>query len=283
MLQVPNVVSLSDSREPPTGAVSQIQDLNLPPLHPLMNLTPHYRPIFLFLWALTPWLASSAVPSVVLESDQGALKTGGSGIANGNTKTLSFTSGTSYLQLTSVDLALVASVAGSFQVDFRLYSTAGSGEPQALLYTTSFTPSLTTNAAWYSLPISYALNPLTSYAFGFASPVSPPSSVSLSDPSAYIKWMNTLVHQPTNGSITGYQGFSNFDTQGYAYSSSTNVWIVTQANNNAFRLYAVPETPAGALSGLGLAGFGVYQLRRRWNRRPEGIPERAEHHDGSQN
>lgn len=275
MLNGPNVVSLSDSRKPPTGAVSQIQDLNLPPLHPLMNLTPHYRPIFLFLWALTPWLASSAVPSVVLESDQGALKPGGSGIADNNPKTLSFTSGTGYLQLTSVDLALIASIAGTYQVDFRLYSTAGSGEPQALLYTTSFTPSLTTNANWYSLPISYALNPLTSYAFGFASPIT--NSVNS------IKWMNTLVHEPTNGSITGYQGFSSFDTDGYAYDRSTNSWIATQANNNAFRLYAVPETPAGALSGLGLVGFGVYQLRRRWNRRPEGMPERAEHHDGSQN
>ena len=275
MLDGPNVVSLSDSRKPRAGAVLQIQDLNLPPSHPLMNLAPHYRPISLFLWALTPWLASSAVPSVVLESDQGGLKPGGSAIASDATKTLSFTSGTGYLQLTSVDLALIASIAGTYQVDFRLYSTAGSGEPQALLYTTSFTPSLTTNAAWYSLPISYALNPLTSYAFGFASPIT--TSVNS------IKWMNTLVHEPTNGSITGYQGFSSFDTQGYAYDRSTNSWIVTQANNNAFRLYAVPETPAGALSGLGLAGFGVYQLRRRWNRRPEGMPERAEHHDGSQN
>ena len=262
MLQVPNVVSLSDSREPPTGAVSQIQDLNLPPLHPLMNLTPHYRPIFLFLWALTPWLASSAVPSVVLESDQGPLKTGGSSIAKSNPKTLSFTSGTSYLQLTSVDLALVASVAGTFQVDFQLYSTAGSGEPQSLLYTTSFNPSLATNATWYSLPISYTLNPSTSYAFGFSSPVT-------NSPN-YIKWSNTQYHQPTTGSITGHEGFSNFDTDGYFYDPSTHVWTGTQANNNAFRLYAapVPESQAGPMMSLGLIALGVLEFSRRRNDRP---------------
>ena len=215
------------------------------------------RSIALILPALAPWLAFSAVPSLVLESDQGALKTGGSSIAANNPKTLSFTSGTSYLQLTSVDLALVASVAGTFQVDFQLYSTAGSGEPQSLLYTTSFNPSLATNATWYSLPISYTLNPSTSYAFGFSSPVT-------NSPN-YIKWSNTLYHQPTNGSITGYEGFSNFDTDGYFYGSSTNGWSSTQANNNAFRLYAasVPESQAAPVMSLSAIALGLWEFSRR--------------------
>ncbi|MFZ9855576.1 MAG: hypothetical protein ACO3I0_10710 [Limisphaerales bacterium] len=174
-----------------------------------------------------------------------------------------------------MDLALVASLAGTFQVDFQLYSTTASGAPQTLLYSTSFNPSLTTSSTWYSLPISYTLNPSTTYAFGFSAPITGSAS--------QVKWVNTLVWQPSTGSNVGYEGFSPYGADGYYFDNTTSLWTATGANNNAFRLYAVPETPAGALSGLGLAGFGVYQLRLRWNRRPEGIPERAEHHDGSQN
>lgn len=235
-----------------------------------MNCFLRPQSLAVILPALAPWLAFSAVPSLVLESDQGALRTGGSGIADNTPKTLSFTSGTSYLQLTSVDLALVAGVAGTFQVDFRLYSTSGSGEPQSLLYTTSFNPSLTTSSTWYSLPISYTLDPSTSYAFGFSAPVSISPSVSFPVPANYIKWVNTQYHQPTTGSITGHEGFSNFDTDGYFYDPSTHVWTGTQANNNAFRLYAapVPESQAGPMMSLGLIALGVLEFSRRRNDRP---------------
>ncbi|MFM7818509.1 MAG: hypothetical protein ACKPGI_16290, partial [Verrucomicrobiota bacterium] len=49
----------------------------------------------------------------------------------------------------------------------------------------------------------------------------------------------------------------------YSYDGTNWSWVSVTADN-AFRLYAVPEIPLGALSGLGLAAFGLYRLRRRW-------------------
>ena len=223
-------------------------------MHPF--IAPRFAVLSLML--LAPGLASAAVSTLVLQSDQnpldGSLRNGGSGIAAGEIKTLPFTSGTSFLELTSVELGLIASTAGSHQISFQLYSATSTGEPQTLLYSTTFTPTLTTLSAWYSLPISYTLNPSTTYAFGFA------ASSSLL-PDTAVKWSNTTnsVNPPL-----AYQGFGTIGTNGFVFSSIQNLWIQAAADNS-FRLYAVPETPAGALSGLGLVAIGAYRFRRRLN------------------
>ncbi len=227
-----------------------------------------HDPTLLLIPILTFWCTSSALAatgSIVLESNQsstpGSLRNGGSPIGDGDIKALPFTSGTGALDLTLVELGLVtssAATAGTYQVNFNLYSASATGVPQTLLYTASFTPSITSISAWYSLPISYSLTPSTAYAFGFEAIG---ASVNTD-----VKWSNTASPSlwPPLAS-NGYSGLGS-DAYGYDLVGAGRVWTA-KPTDNAFRLYAVPETTAGVLPGLGfgLATFGVLRLRRRRN------------------
>ena len=224
-----------------------------------MNCFVRPQAVAVIVSALAHTLAAAAVPGLVLESNQtpldGSLRTGGSTIAGGDIKTLPFTSGTSRLELSAVDMGLIGASNTNFQIDFLLYSTLGSGEPLTLLYTTSFTASLTTSSAWYSMPISYVLSPSTTYAFGFRSPVS--GAVT------QVKWANTANSTWPPLSSGGYSGFG---TDGYVEGTSNpgGGWGTT-GTANAFRLYAVPESPAGSMLPLSLVALGLYGLRRGRN------------------
>lgn len=227
-----------------------------------------HDPTRLLIPILTFWCTSSALAatgSIVLESNQsstpGSLRNGGTPIGFGDIKALPFTSGTGALDLTFVEVGLVtssAATAGTYQVNFNLYSASATGVPQTLLYTTSFTPSITATAAWFSLPVSYSLTPSTPYAFGFEALG---ASVKTD-----VKWANTAL--PSIWPPLASDGYSGLGSNGYAYEivGVGRIWNAGSADN-AFRLYAVPEATAGVLPGLGfgLATFGVLRLRRRRN------------------
>ena len=243
-----------------------------------MKLIVNHSSALLLIPALTFWCSSPALAAtgtIVLESNQspldGSMKDGGSAIGDGEIKVLPFTSGTSALDLTLVELGLVRldSVArpvpdGYYQINFNLYSASNTGEPQSLLYSTSFTPYITALPTWFTFPISYTLSPSTSYAFGLNAPTVGTNS--------WVKWSNTTNSLwPPIGS-QGYAGIG-ITNAGFLYTMvSSNTWgWVSSASDNAFRLYAVsgvPETSAGILPGfgLGLAAVGILRLRRRWDR-----------------
>lgn len=239
-----------------------------------MKPTLKHPPTLLLIPILTAWCAGSALaatPELVMESNQspldGSMKNGGSAIGDVYVKAVSFTSGTSALELVSVDLGLLRNsnptiaVDGNYQINFNLYSASATGEPQTLLYTTSFTPYLTGVSAWFSLPISYTLSASTPYAFGLVAPTAA-SAIT-------VKWANTTNSIWPPLTSHGYAGIG-VTNGGFALTEDTNGVLYWQASvsDNAFRLYAVPETSAGLLPGLGLglAAVGVHQLRRRRNR-----------------
>ncbi len=219
---------------------------------------------------------------VVLESNQasasGSLRSGGTAIAAGSIKVLPFISGTSALQLTAVDVALVAASAGSYQVEFRIYAANSlTGEPVTTtpgvaptpLYTAAFTPTLTTTSAWYSLSLNYTLNASTTYAFGFAVPGA--NAITFQETNL-VKWVNTAepsLWPPVASS--GYAGVGTnrltdaflwygFDGNG-TYLSAWE-WK-TASTDNAFRLYAAPEPASKLPFFLGLGAVGALQWRRR--------------------
>ncbi len=235
-----------------------------------------HDPALLLIPILTFWCTSSALAAtgtIVLESNQspldGSMRDGGSGIGGGEIKVLPFTSGTSGLELTAVELGLVRLNSanspvpdGNYQINFNLYSASNTGEPQSLLYSTSFTPYITAVSTWFTLPISYTLSPSTSYAFGLTAPTVGTDK--------WVKWSNTTNSLwPPIGSH-GYAGIG-VTNAGFVYwynpTNSSRSWV-SSSSDNAFRLYAIPETSAGVLPGLGLglAAIGVHRLRRRWDR-----------------
>ena len=201
--------------------------------------------------------------AVVLESNQtpldGALRNGGSGIGGGYIKVLPFVSGTSELQLSAVDVALLAANAGPHQIEFRIYAANSAGDPgtPTPLYTASFTPTLATTSAWYRLALNYTLAASTPYAFGF---VVPGPASTLAD-AFLVKWSNTVNSAwPPVGSY-GYAGIGTDRlTSAYAWNGSS--WVSNSADNG-FRLYSVPEVASKLPFFLGLGAVGALQWRRR--------------------
>ncbi len=211
--------------------------------------------------------------AVVLESNQtslgGALRDGGSTIGGGDLKLLPFVSGTSELKLAAVDVALIAVVAGSHQIEFRIYAANSAGDPvtptpgtlPTPLYTASFTPTLTTTSAWYRLALNYTLAASTPYAFGFVVP-GLASTASHADAHS-VTWSNTLNSAwPPSGSY-GYAGVgTDRSTSGYRWHDSS--WVQANASNG-FRLYSssVPEAASSASLLLGLGAMGALHRHRR--------------------
>jgi hypothetical protein len=224
------------------------------------------------LFACLPGLVRGGI---VLESNQnpfnGVLRNGGSSIAAGAIKVLPFISGTSGLQLQAVEVGLLAAFAGSYQVEFRLYSTTNTGEPLALLYSESFTPTLSTTSAWYSLALNYTLSASTQYALGFASPG---ALATYAADTEIVRWANTA--QTSLWPPRGYEGYSGVGTDrltsGYLYytdwdpnnQTSLNAWSWRSASSdNAFRLYAVSERASPLPFVLGLGAVSALHHRRR--------------------
>ncbi|MBM3900619.1 MAG: hypothetical protein FJ379_00785 [Verrucomicrobia bacterium] len=156
---------------------------------------------------------------------------------------------------------------GNYQINFNLYSASNTGAPQSLLYSTSFTPYLTAVSTWFTLPISYTLTPSTSYAFGLTAPGVGTNT--------WVKWSNTSNSIWPPIGFQGYAGIGITDSgSSYSYDGTNWSWVSVTANN-AFKLYAVqtiPESRGAVLSDLGLAAFGLYQLRRRRNASPRQDP-----------
>ena len=259
----------------PTGVPTETDPPPVLRTRPNMKSIVNHSSALLLIPALTFWCTSpalAATSTIVLESNQspldGSMRDGGSGIGGGEIKVLPFTSGTSWLELTSMELGLVRLNSanspvpdGNYQINFNLYSASNTGEPQTLLYSTSFTPYITAVSTWFTLPISYTLSPSTSYAFGLTAPTVGTAN--------WVKWSNTSNSLwPPIGS-QGYAGIGVTNagfTFWYDTTNSSWSWI-SSASDNAFRLNAVPETSAGILPGLGLglAAVGILRLRRRWN------------------
>jgi hypothetical protein len=243
--------------------------------------SPLRRPRLVFLALLLGFLAAVARGGIVLESNQspldGSLLSGGSGISGGAIKVLPFLAGTSGLQLSAVEVGLKAASAGSYQVEFRIYSVSNvTGEPLALLYAESFTPTLSTTSAWYSLALNYTLSASTRYAFGFANPGPLANSRAESD---VVRWANA---QNSSWPALGYQGYAGVvatapTPSGYNFYTdwdSTNLIALTPwswrsaSASNAFRLYAVPERASPLIFVLGLGAVSALHHRRRGPRRP---------------